>query len=77
MYVLCPIPISIPQSQLLDNILKTSMNKGSRTSNHDSDYSEEQDNGETKAGGWVTQVGGAVTLDQLSILSAAGSLENN
>ena len=28
-------------------------------------------------GGWVTQAGGAVTLDQISILSAPGSLKNN
>ena len=28
-------------------------------------------------GGWVTEVGGAVTLDQVSILSATGSLENS
>ena len=28
-------------------------------------------------GGWVTEVGGAVTLNQVSILSATGSLENS
>ena len=66
------------------------------TPHHQSDYSEEQENGGTEPGivlsehfssyqvsgdvipwGWVTQVGGAVTLDQVSILSAPSSLEIN
>ena len=66
------------------------------TPHHQSNYSEEQENGGTEPGivlsehfssyqvsgdvipwGWVTQVGGAVTLDQVSILSAPSSLEIN